>query len=59
MRIAGRLAADVLDMIGTELLARKDELGMLLAREEGKTLPEAVAEVARVLRPGGTLEGGG
>jgi len=39
--------ADVLDLIGSELLARKDELGALLAREEGKTLPEAVAEVAR------------
>lgn len=39
--------ADVLDQIGREILARKDELGMLLAREEGKTLPEAVGEVAR------------
>ena len=39
--------ADALDQIGSELLARKDELGMLLAREEGKTLPEAVAEAAR------------
>ncbi|CAN7366052.1 aldehyde dehydrogenase family protein [Acidovorax sp. LjRoot194] len=39
--------ADVLDMIGSELLARKEALGTLLAREEGKTLPEAIAEVAR------------
>jgi acyl-CoA reductase-like NAD-dependent aldehyde dehydrogenase len=39
--------ADVLDFVGTELLARKDELGSLLAREEGKTLPESVAEVTR------------
>lgn len=39
--------ADVLDRIGAELLARKDELGLLLAREVGKTLPEAVAEAAR------------
>lgn len=39
--------ADVLDMVGSELLGRKDELGALLAKEEGKTLPEAVAEVAR------------
>ncbi len=37
--------ADALDQIGSELLARKEELGLLLAREEGKTLPEAVAEV--------------
>ena len=39
--------ADALDLAGSELLARKDELGELLAREEGKTLPEAIAEVAR------------
>ncbi len=38
---------DCLDAIGTEILARKDELGRLLAREEGKTLPEAIGEVAR------------
>ncbi len=39
--------ADVLDQIGSELLARREELGLLLAREEGKTLPEAVGEAAR------------
>ncbi|MEJ8813950.1 aldehyde dehydrogenase family protein [Variovorax ureilyticus] len=39
--------ADVLDQIGSEILARRDELGLLLAREEGKTLPEAVGEAAR------------
>jgi aldehyde dehydrogenase (NAD+) len=39
--------ADALDQIGSEVLARKDELGELLAREEGKTLPEAVGEAAR------------
>ncbi|MDR3455143.1 MAG: aldehyde dehydrogenase family protein [Rhodoferax sp.] len=38
---------DVLDQVGSELLARKAELGNLLAREEGKTLPEAIAEVGR------------
>jgi len=38
---------DALDRIGTEILARKDELGELLAREEGKTLPEGIGEVAR------------
>src|SRR5689334_13789789 len=38
---------DVLDFIGTELIARKDELGRLLAREEGKTLPEAIGETMR------------
>jgi aldehyde dehydrogenase (NAD+) len=39
--------ADALDMVGSEILARKEELGELLAREEGKTLPEAIAEAAR------------
>ena len=39
--------ADILDKIGTEILARKDELGMLLSREEGKTRPEGVGEAAR------------
>ena len=37
----------MLDKIGNEILARKDELGRLLSREEGKTLPEGVGEVAR------------
>ncbi len=39
--------AEVLDRAGTEVLARADELGDLLAREEGKTLPEARGEVVR------------
>jgi len=38
---------DVLDRAAAEIAARKDELGELLAREEGKTRPEAVGEVAR------------
>ena len=38
---------DILDAAGTEILARKKELGELLAREEGKTLPEAIGEVGR------------
>src|SRR4051794_16897035 len=38
---------DVLDAAGTEILARRQELGDLLAREEGKTLPEAIGEVTR------------
>ena len=42
--------SDALDRVGAELLARKDELGRLLAREEGKTLPEAVGEVVRAGR---------
>ncbi|HEU5284392.1 MAG TPA: aldehyde dehydrogenase family protein [Burkholderiales bacterium] len=39
--------ADALDRIGSEILARKDELGTLLSREEGKTLPEGTGEVVR------------
>jgi len=38
---------DALDAIGSEILARKNELGDLLAREEGKTLPEAIGEAGR------------
>jgi aldehyde dehydrogenase (NAD+) len=39
--------ADALDKIGTEILARKEELGKLLSREEGKTLPEGIGEAGR------------
>jgi aldehyde dehydrogenase (NAD+) len=39
--------ADALDKIGSEILARKEELGRLLSREEGKTLPEGIGEAAR------------
>ena len=38
---------DILKRIGDEILARKDELGRLLAREEGKTLAEGVGETVR------------
>ncbi|MBX4999786.1 aldehyde dehydrogenase family protein [Rhizobium lentis] len=37
----------ILKKTGDEIMARKDELGALLAREEGKTLPEATGEVVR------------
>lgn len=43
----GQQRFTALDFIGTEILARKEELGRLLAREEGKTLPEATGEVIR------------
>lgn len=39
--------ADALDFVGSEILARKEELGRLLALEEGKTLPESIGEAAR------------
>ncbi len=39
--------SDALDKIGSEILARKEELGELLAREEGKVRGEAIGEVMR------------
>ena len=37
----------ILRKAADEIVARKDELGTLLAREEGKTLPEAIGETLR------------
>lgn len=39
--------ANILDAVGDEIMARKDELGALLSREEGKTLPEGIGEAMR------------
>jgi aldehyde dehydrogenase (NAD+) len=39
--------ADLLDQVGNEILSRRAELADLLAREEGKILPEAQGEVTR------------
>ena len=39
--------ADLLDRIGSTILERRTELGTLLSREEGKTLPEGIGEAAR------------
>ncbi|MDR6775394.1 aldehyde dehydrogenase family protein [Azospirillum sp. BE72] len=39
--------SDILDRVGTEILARREELGRLLSREEGKTLPEGIGEATR------------
>ncbi len=39
--------SDILDRIGTEILARKEELGKLLTREEGKILADGIGEAAR------------
>jgi alpha-ketoglutaric semialdehyde dehydrogenase len=38
---------DVLDRAGTEILARKEELGRLLSREQGKPLADGIGEAAR------------
>jgi len=42
--------ADVLDKAGQLIMERKEAIGKLLAREEGKTLPEAIGETARAAR---------
>jgi alpha-ketoglutaric semialdehyde dehydrogenase len=42
-----QVRADFLDVIGNELLARKEEIGRILSREEGKPLADGIAEVAR------------
>jgi len=39
--------ADLLDAVGSRILSRAQEIGRLLAREEGKTLKEAVGETMR------------
>ena len=39
--------ADILDAIGAEVLARREELGQLLSREEGKPLADGILEVTR------------
>jgi aldehyde dehydrogenase (NAD+) len=38
---------DILDKAGTEILARKEELGRLLSREQGKPLADGIGEAAR------------
>jgi len=38
---------DILAKASQEIMARREELGRLLAREEGKTLPEGIGEVSR------------
>jgi alpha-ketoglutaric semialdehyde dehydrogenase len=38
---------DILDKAGTEILARKEELGRMLARENGKPLAEGIGEAGR------------
>jgi len=45
--LTGAARAEALERVAAELLARSDELGRLLASEEGKTLAEARGEVAR------------
>src|ERR1051325_6090133 len=38
---------DILDRAGSEILARREELGRLLSREQGKPLADGIGEAAR------------
>jgi aldehyde dehydrogenase (NAD+) len=42
--------SDILDRAGAILFEEREAVGRLLAREEGKTLPEAIGEAARAAR---------
>ncbi|MDF2810298.1 MAG: aldehyde dehydrogenase [Microvirga sp.] len=42
-----QLRHDILTKVGNEILARTEELGTLLSREEGKILAEGIGEVTR------------
>jgi len=42
--------SDVLDRAGSMIMSRAKDLGTLLSREEGKTLPEGTGEVMRAAR---------
>ena len=42
--------SDVLDRAGTLLMERREQVGRLLSREEGKTLAEGIGETARAAR---------
>lgn len=46
-RSTPQIRHDVLKRASDEVLARADELGRILSREEGKTLPEGIAEATR------------
>ena len=46
-RSTPQLRHDILKRIGDELLARKDEIGAILSREEGKPLAEGIGETVR------------
>src|SRR5690242_18565098 len=46
-RTTAQVRSDILNAAADELFARREELGRLLAREEGKLFAEGVGEVAR------------
>ncbi len=46
-RTTGQERYEILKKASDEVLARREELGKLLSREEGKTLPEGIGEATR------------
>ena len=42
--------SDILDRAGSIIMSRATELGILLSREEGKTLPDGTGDVMRAAR---------
>ncbi|TPJ77266.1 aldehyde dehydrogenase family protein [Mesorhizobium sp. B2-6-2] len=46
-RLLPQARADLLDTVGSLIVSRREEIATLLSREEGKTLPEARAEVTK------------
>jgi acyl-CoA reductase-like NAD-dependent aldehyde dehydrogenase len=56
-RTTPQARADALNKIGDEITARKDELGRLLSREEGKPLADGTAEVVRAAQIFGFFAG--
>jgi len=56
-RTTPQARADALKKIGDEITARKDELGRLLSREEGKPLADGTAEVVRAAQIFGFFAG--
>lgn len=46
-RTTAQVKSDLLARAGGELMARREEIGELLSREEGKTRPEGIGEVTR------------
>ncbi|PLW78699.1 aldehyde dehydrogenase family protein [Cohaesibacter celericrescens] len=45
--ISPQVRADLLERVGNIIMTRKEELGLLLAREEGKTIAEGIGETVR------------
>lgn len=46
-RLLPQTRADLLDQIGSLIFTRREDIALLMSREEGKTLPESRAEVTK------------